>query len=153
MSNLVVIRYKNRLDNLFGQVSVFSGDIEIQSHWARYLCILVSGFIETSVSAIYSQYAKERSHVYVANYVSSRLERFTNPKMEDILVLAGRFSEDWRDKLESITTDEQKDAVDSIVANRNRIAHGVNVSISYDRVRKYYQNILKVIQLLEDTCC
>ncbi len=152
MSNVEITRYKSRLDNLFGQVSSFSDEIELQSHWARYLCILVSGFIETSVSAIYIQYSREKSHVYVASYVSSRLERFTNPKMKDILELAGRFSPDWRQQLEGITTDEQKDAVDSIVANRNRIAHGANVGISYDRVRKYYQNILKVIQTLEDTC-
>ena len=153
MSNVEIIRYKERLDNLFGQVSMFTSDLELQSHWSRYLCILVSGFIETSINAIYSQYAEQKSHRYIANYVSSRLKRFTNPNMEDILVLAGSFSEDWRQKIESIVTEEQKSAVDSIVANRNRIAHGANVGISYNTVKKYYQNVVITIKIIEDTCC
>jgi len=153
MKNLEITRYKDRLDYLFAQVAAFNNNVELQSHWARYLCILVSGFIETSVIVIYSEYVKQKSHAYVTNYVSSRLERFTNPKMEDILELAGKFSSDWRQQLEITTTDEQKAAVDSIVANRNRIAHGANVGISYDRVSKYYKNIVKVIQTIEDICC
>lgn len=152
MNNFEVRRYKQRLDNLFKQISAYSGDFELQSHWARYLCILVSGFIETSIRAIYGEYSRQRSEAKIANYVISRLTRFTNPNMEDILVLAGSFSPDWRDKLVKATTEEQKDAINSIVANRNRIAHGVDVGISYVTVKDYYENVVKVIDLIEDNC-
>ena len=47
MKNIEVIRYQQRLDDLFKKIVAFAEDIELQSHWARYLCILVSGFLET----------------------------------------------------------------------------------------------------------
>ncbi len=159
MRNLEAVRYKQRLDNLFERLdklfskdSDFSGEIELQSHWARYLCILVSGFLETSVQAIYSQYAREKATPYVANYVTRKLKRFTNPKMEDILTLSGMFSKEWRDHLENATEGELKAAVDSIVANRNQIAHGVDVGISFVTIRGYYQSAVKVVDVIEKTC-
>jgi len=152
MRNLEAVRYKQRLDNLFSQVSAFSSDIELQSHWARYLCILVSGFLETSVQAIYTQYAKERAAENVANYVTSRLRRFTNPNMEDILRLAGTFNQEWRHCLGVATEGELKEAVDSIVANRNRIAHGADVGLTYVAIKRYYQNVVKVVDLIESNC-
>jgi hypothetical protein len=152
MRNREAVRYKQRLDNLFKQVSALPADIELQSHWAKYLCVLVSGFLETSVRAIFSQYASDKAAPYVANYVASRLKRFTNPNMDDILHLASRFNEDWGKCLESATRGELKDAVDSIVANRNLIAHGENPGITYVRIKGYYERAVTVIDLIENTC-
>ena len=151
MKTIEAISYKQRLDGLFDRGLTFSDEIEIQSHWAKYLCILVAGFIETSVCAIYSQYAKKKAAPYVANYACSRLDKFSNPKMEDIYQLAGLFSQAWRKKLEEATSEEIKDAVDSIVANRNHIAHGRDVGITYARVKNYYGRVVKMVELVEST--
>jgi hypothetical protein len=150
MRTVEAVRYKQRLDYLFDKVSVFSDQIEIQSHWARYLCVLISGFIETGVCAIYSRYTQEKAAPCVANYVCSKLNRFRNPNMEDICQLTGLFNARWREKLERATAAEQKDAVDSIVANRNQIAHGANVGISYASVKQYYDRVVEVVELVED---
>lgn len=151
MKTIEAVSYRQRLDNLFARASTFSDDIEILSHWAKYLCVLVSGFIETSVCAIYSAYTQDKAAPYIANYVCSRLKRFNNPNMEDICQLAGLFNEAWREKLEETTAGEIKDAVDSIVANRHQIAHGRDVGISYDRVKKYYDRVVKMVELVEST--
>lgn len=152
MSPVEVVRYQQRLDHLFTQIKSFSGDIELQSHWARYLCVLVSGFLETSVRAIYSNYARTKAAPYVANYVEAQLKDFQNPKMEKILQLTREFSPEWEDALRSATDGEPKDAVDSIVANRHRIAHGEWVGITYDAMRRYYQNAVLVVKKVEDLC-
>src|SRR5580658_5700290 len=109
-------------------------DFELKSHWARYLCILASGFLEVAVSALYSQYAHQVSAPGVANFVEATLENFHSPKMMNICLVARQFNPDWADQLESATAGELKDAVDSIVANRHLIAHGRDVSISYVRI-------------------
>lgn len=83
---------KQRLDALFSQVASFASDIELQSHWARYLCILVSAFIETSLLAIYTEYANRRAQPDVASFVRSRLKGFQNPYMNKILDLTGAFN-------------------------------------------------------------
>ena len=152
MKNIEVIRYQQRLDDLFKKIVAFAEDIELQSHWARYLCILVSGFLETSVRAIYSQYANTKAAPYVANYVDSQLQSFQNPNMERILQLARSFSPEWEEHLRSVTQGEPKDAIDSIVANRNRIAHGESVTITYTRIRSYYQNAIKIVELIDEQC-
>ena len=150
MKNRDVAHYQQRLDNLFEKVKDIE-DFELQSHWARYLCILVSGYLETSIRAIYSEYSSKRADRNVANYVSSRLGRTWTPKMENILMLIGAFSRQWEVELRS-ATEELKESVDAIVANRNNIAHGKDTGISYRRICDYYKDAIKVVELIEGQC-
>lgn len=152
MKTLEAVRYKQRLDNLFKQISAFSGNIELQSQWARYLCILVSGFLETAICAIYGEFARKTASPYVANFVKCELDSFQNPKMGKILELTRAFNPLWADELETATEGELKDAVDSIVANRNQIAHGRDVGITYTRIKNYYEDAIKVVDLVEKMC-
>lgn len=152
MRSIEVVRYKHRLDHLFRKGAGFSDDAEMQSHWARYLCILVSGFLEVGIREAYGQYARNKSAQYVANYVEGRLEFFQNPKMSKILELTRAFSPEWADSLEDATKDEYKAAVDSIVANRNRLAHGDDVGLTYVRVKEYYERVQKVVEIIENQC-
>ena len=72
MRNTEVVRFEQRLDDLFAKIEDVP-DLELKSHWARYLCILVSGYLETSVRAIYGEYSKNRANDNVANYVIADL--------------------------------------------------------------------------------
>lgn len=150
--HIEVVRYRDRLDNLFKQISNFSGDIELQAHWARYLCILVSGFLEISVKATFGDYAKTKAAPYVANYVESRLSGIQNPNMGRIIQLTKSFSDQWAEQLELSTEGKLKYAIDSIIANRNSIAHGGTVGITYARIQDYYQSAIKVIELIDEQC-
>lgn len=70
MKNNEVMRAKQKLDKVFAKIDQLpKEDIELQAHWAKYLCILVSGFLENSVRAIYSEYAKKVSNTKVTNFV------------------------------------------------------------------------------------
>ena len=101
---------------------------------------------------IYSEYVKNKSTLQIANFVESQLDEFQNPKMEKILRLTGLFSREWESNLKKDTEGELKDSVDSIVSNRNNIAHGQDVAITYVRIKTYYQNALKVVDLIENQC-
>jgi hypothetical protein len=152
MKNSTVISYKKRLDYLFEKVDSLSGDLELQGHWARYLCVLVSGFLETSVIAIYSQYAQAKATPNVAKYVAHGLDGFTNPNMTRIIQVASCFNAQWGTTLEQQTAGKIKDAVDSICANRNSIAHGKNTGISYVSIKQWYKDAITVVELLEKQC-
>ena len=152
MKTLEAVRHRQRLDNLFAQISAFSGDAELQSQWARYLCVLVSGFLEVSICAIYNQFARQKASPYVANYVESELRYFQNPKMSKIVELTRAFNPQWASELETVAEEEMKTAVDSIVANRNQIAHGEDVGITYTRIKNYYERAIKVVDLIEKIC-
>jgi hypothetical protein len=152
MKNINVVRHKQRLDHLFEQTRLLSENFELQSHWAKYLCILVSGFLESSIRAIYIEYARTKAAPEVGNFVESRLRGFQNTNMERILQLANSFSPQWEAELRNMTKDELKDAVDSIVAIRNDLAHGGDTGITYARISDYYQKAIQVVELIEAQC-
>lgn len=152
MKSKTVHQSKQRLEVLFKRIASMSGDLELQSHWARYLCVLVSGFIETSIRAIYSEYATNRSAPSVANYVEAQLKWFQNAKMGKIIELAALFNPAWASELEVACEGAPKDAIDSIVTNRHHIAHGRSTGITYHRIKEYYDNAMFVIELVDEQC-
>jgi len=152
MSKIEVFRQKQRLDSLFQMAKKIPGDVEVQSHWAKYLCVLASGYLEHSIRTLYSNYAKTTASPNVARFVDNSLKSFQNPKMEKILEIARSFSPDWESQLKKATEGELKDSVDSIVSNRHLIAHGCDVGITYSRIQQYYGNAVKVVELVEKLC-
>lgn len=48
------------------------------------------------------------------------------------------------------TEGELKDAVDAVIANRNKIAHGGDVGITYATIRSYYRNAVSTIEIIEE---
>jgi hypothetical protein len=152
MKNREIRRYKQQLDDLFNTISSLPVDAEIQSHWAKYLCIRVSGFLEISIQAIYSDYAKRKAVPFVANYVEKQISGFQNPNMDKILNIARAFNPEWADELTEMVEGEIKDSVDSIVATRHGIVHGRNVGITYTKIKDYYKNAVNLVELIEEQC-
>jgi hypothetical protein len=146
-----IAAYENRLQALFGKAQQFS-DLELQAHWARYLCVLVSGYLEISVRYVVREYARTRAHENVNNYVSDSIEWFQNPKAEQILQLVGRFNSQWRVSLEAAIDGQLKDAVDSIVNNRHQISHGGQVGITLPRMSQYFRDAQAVVKELRKVC-
>lgn len=151
MPNLEITRYKHRLDALFSRVSTISQDLELQAHWARYLCVLTSGFLEESVRILLSEYVQKKANATVSRYVTAQLSGFQNPKAGKILELLRGFDPVWAESVEQFMGDERKDAVDSIVNNRHQIAHGQSVGISYVTIKKYYEKAAEVVDFIEQT--
>jgi len=145
-------RLRQRLDSLFDKISALSNDPELMAHWARYLCVLSSGYIEQAIRLILSDFARKQSASEVASFVSNQLEAFQNPKMGKVLNLVGAFDKNWRASLERDTTGELKDAVDSIVANRHNLVHGRNVGISFVQMADYYKRAKRVVDKVAEHC-
>lgn len=145
------VKYKMRLDHLFG-IGATEPDIEKKSHWARYLCVLVSGYIAVAVREIFIQYTDKCTSPNVASYVRAKLRRSVNPNMKIIIGLANSFSRDWGQSIETQITEKQKDAIDSINAIRNLIAHGSDTGITYIGIKGYYEDAIKVIVLVKNIC-
>jgi hypothetical protein len=151
MSLVEITRQRQRLDELFQKAKKIP-DPELQSHWSRYLCVLVSGFLENSVRITYTEYARIRADVSVAEFVNNRLRQFQNPKMGSILELTGSFSQEWRYRLEEDTSGQLSESVNSIVGNRHKIAHGESVGLSLQTLMQYYGDALRVVALLREQC-
>lgn len=146
-----IIKDQQKLDDLFEKVKKVD-DEEMKSHWSKYLCVLVSGFLENSLRNLMFDYTSRKSHPNIANFVGSQIKGITNPNEEKIKQLLGSFSKDWLDLFEQSISGEHKDAMDSIVANRHLIVHGHSVGITYVRVNDYYKKIKDVIKIIYHIC-
>ena len=150
MSLPEITSQRQRLDDLFDKAKGL--DPEVQAHWSRYLCVLISGFLENCVRLTYAEYVINRSEASVANFVERNLRRFQNPRMNLIIETAGMFSDDWREQLELQTEGQLETSVNSIVANRHQIAHGKSVQLTLQLLSQYYGDALKVVSLLRRQC-
>ena len=150
---MVLARVEQRLarvDATFARVNSIA-DMELRSDFARYLCILVSGLVEQSVNDILAEYARGKSAPAIAEYVASTTER-RNLNASRLLELVGSFSNEWRSELESYMVGERKDALDSVVKNRNELAHGKYTGISYQQISDYYRNVKDILMGLDSIC-
>lgn len=159
MNNEKVLRSLGELDGLFDQTDAllktrgsFLEDDELQAHWVRYLCIRVSGFLENALRHIYVDYARSNATKYVSNYVERQLERMPNPMMDRICGLTKAFNPQWESELRNTTELEVKESINSIIRNRNKIAHGESVNLTYTDIRRWYKNAVSVLRLIDDQC-
>lgn len=145
---------KQRLDWLFLEASRLPYDqTELQAHWARYLCVLVAGFLENALSDVYSRYAKASSNPYVSNYVEGVLNRVQNPKCAKFLETARSFNQTWEQGLVAfVGLEGRKEAIDAIMSNRHLIAHGKDSGITLVRVKEYFRKCIEVIEFIENQC-
>ena len=149
LTSIKIVQHKQRLDALFEKGTTLANDSELLSNWAKYLCVLTSGFIEESVRVLLFEYVHKRSSPEVEHFVNSRLHFFQNAKMSNILDLLGEFSSEFRTQMELLAQDELKDAVDSVVNNRHQISHGRPIGLSFMTIKDYYKRVVRTIECLE----
>ena len=148
-----VSRLKQRLDSTFKRANNIGQDAELQSDFARYLCVLVSGYIEKALIELVLEHARQRGAPTLQRFVEQQTtKRFNNPNASRVQELLGSFDTGWQKELEKFLIDERKDAVDSIVALRNAIAHGGSVTITYRRIREYYKHAQHLIDRVKQLC-
>lgn len=154
MRSRALLSQRQRLDWLIKEASKFEGDqLELQAHWARYLCVLAAGFLENALSETFSAYAKSSANVQVSNYVEAMLGKIQNPKAGKFLDTARAFDRSWEEGLATfIKVDGRKDAIDAIMANRHLIAHGKDSGISLARVKEYLKKSIEVVEFMESQC-
>ena len=143
---------KQRLDVTFERAKGVGRDTELQSDFARYLCVLVSGYIEKAVVELVLEHARKTGAPTLQRFVERRTKSFTNPKASHIQELLGSFDPGWQQDLSKFLVDERKDAVDSVVDQRNTIAHGGSVGLTYSRISEYYRQAQHVIDRVAELC-
>ena len=147
-----VARLKQRLDATFERVKGVGLDSELQSDFAKYLCVLVSGYIEKAVVELVLEHARNKGAPTLQRFVEQRTKRIKNPKASGVQELLGNFDQRWQQELGRFLVDEKKDAVDSVVSLRNTIAHGGSVGLTYSQVREYYLHVQIVIDRVAELC-
>ncbi len=144
---------QNQLQQINDLLSVPITDPAVQGHWGRYTCIVAAGFVENALQAVYKDYVDKSANPDVAGYTSRHIERITNPNADRFIVTARSFNRDWGRELRNfIRLQNRNVALDTIMENRNKIAHGAPSTISVDNVKQYLPKCVEVIDFIESQC-
>lgn len=151
MRNLELNKQENRIRMLIHDTGIATdGDLELQSHWAKYLCVLVAGFIENSVQVLYSEYVSKSTPTPVAKFAIENIKGIQNPRPKRFIEIATGFKQDWGTALEAFFELEgRKEAINAIMSARHQIAHGKNSDISIHRVSDYFDKVVEVAEFIE----
>ena len=147
--NPSILAHRQRIDNLFKKVALFE-ELEIKSEWSKYLCILVSGFIEESLRVLLEKYSENKASANIQKFVGKKIDDITNCKTEKIKRILLEFSSDWENEFTNKINDQIKTAIDNVVQNRHKIAHGKSIPMSYHNILNYYNNVKKAVEILEE---
>jgi len=147
--NPSVYTHRQKIDNLFKKVALFE-EPDIQSEWSKYLCILVSGFVEESLRVLLEKYCANKASPNIQKFVGKKIDNITNCKTNKIKTILDEFSSDWSNEFTNRISDQIKTAIDNVVENRNKIAHGRSISMSYHNISNYYSNVKKAVEILEE---
>jgi len=154
MKNRELNRQLQALNSLFDRTKDACGDdIEMLSHWAKYLCVLCAGFLENSLKEVYTTFCTQAASPAVASYANRKLRKIQNPKTPAFIGLAAEFERTWGEKLKEFVNDNgRREAIDSIMANRHRIAHGDTSTISLVQIKEYFKKAIEVVDFIEAQC-
>jgi hypothetical protein len=147
--NPSILAHRQRIDNLFKKVALFE-ELEIKSEWSKYLCILVSGFIEESLRVLLEKYCENKASENIQKFVGKKIDNITNCNTNKMRTILDEFSSDWSNEFTNRINDQIKTAIDTVVGNRHKIAHGRSITMSYHNISTYYNNVKKAVEILEE---
>jgi hypothetical protein len=113
---LAVWSHRRRIEAAFRRAVGLDADAELLADYSKYLCILVAGYIERSLSEIVLEHARRCGAPSLQKFVEHNTKKFTNANTEKLLRLLGSFDSEWRSILKARLTDEQVEAVNSVYA-------------------------------------
>lgn len=143
-----VRRRKERLTAVIGSIGSEVRP-ELASHFARYLCVLLSGFAEQSAKELVTHYCRTSSNPKIQRYVGQQLKRLRNIDHEKLKQLVESFDLQWWAELTEKYPDELL-AFDSVATLRNNISHGGDSGITLATVKQYFQQVSVVVDALCD---
>lgn len=146
-------KYKSRITNLFKSFDKVS-DPEDQAHNAKYLAVLVSGYLEQAIKEILLHYTSKGSRSQISRYIEKTWPISTNMKAEKIVVMLNHFDSDWGNEFNDWLDQDvlRKGHINSIVEWRNSIAHGhesKTTGVTLVSVRTAFATIADLVSLIE----
>lgn len=141
---------ERKLDDLLRRIEKVEDD-ELKAHLSKYFCIKISGYLENVVKTLVANYSEGASQKPIVNYIQQDLKNITNLSDEKIRKLLMKFSEEWNTNFSNTITEQQIVSLNSIISNRNSIAHGQQDNVSPKVITQYYSDLKAIVQILKLT--
>lgn len=134
-------RIENSIRLISEEIDVL--DTPIQSMLTQHVIILTGGLIESSVKIVLSNYARKRGSNQMARYVSRNISGLNSLSKEKIRKVLDNFDQEWWGRLVENLDDRDLDAIDSVKALRDKIAHGRQAGVGFATAKNYFSSCRK----------
>ena len=128
------------IEKTITEIDGISGsDAIVDSYLAKFLVVYISGIYEEIIENIILDYAKKNAgQNEIVNYIRTSVDKsFRNPDFSNIIGLVKKFGNSyWEDELKKMTSAQV--ALDSIIANKNGLAHGQGTTTTLSDVKGFY---------------
>ncbi|GBQ98679.1 HEPN domain-containing protein [Gluconobacter cerinus] len=148
-SNALRHSYRARLEALARKSP---SDPEEQADWAKYVSVLISGYIEQSFKEILLEFVSSHEISRLDKYISDTWPESRNMKISNIDFILRSFDLSWSEKfnrwLES--KDNYKSEINSLIASRNDIAHGKEANTTNVTLRSMRYRLAISLELIDE---
>ena len=128
-------------------------ELEHDAHWAKYTCVLISGYIEQSVKEIFLEHVADKSSGRVKNYVKSTWPNAKNMNSAALVEIVNNLEPAWAEELGKwIDEKERKKEINEIIKWRNNIAHGkesATTNVTLNSVKEKFRVASELIDYIE----
>lgn len=126
-------------------------DPQLSSMLSSYLVVFISGIYEDCIESLFVQRAAKSQDKEVENLVKVFLHKhFRNPEYKRIKELVKALDPKHGKTLKSNIPKKSIDGIDSIVSNKNNVAHGQSSNATIKDVIQYHASAIRIFQELEN---
>jgi hypothetical protein len=124
---------------------------EEQSHWAKYLCILISGYLEQSVKEVLFEFGTSQKSPKLSNYIETSWPKSRNMNIDVIREILGKFDANWQSGFSTWlgSDDSLKRNMEALMRSRNDIAHGKEANTTNVTLTSSKERMLVAFQLID----
>ncbi|MBP3140631.1 HEPN domain-containing protein [Aliivibrio fischeri] len=147
-------KYKSRITHLFNLYAQDS-NTETQADNAKYLAVLVSGYLEQAVKELLLRYVSQGARPQISRYIEETWPISRNMNTSNINDILGQFNVAWSvDFLSWLEEDDKrKSNINSIVRWRNGIAHGQEsntTGVTLVSVRNAFSTVTDLVLFIDN---
>ncbi|MDP3778634.1 MAG: HEPN domain-containing protein [bacterium] len=142
----------NAIDQTIHEIDGISGSNDlVDAYLAKFLVVYICGMYEEVIETAFTDFfVRNTSRQEVVTYARDSVAKsFMNPKFDKLMKLIGSFGNaTWTSALKSMSS--ERIALDSIVENKNNIAHGHGAIITLLDIKQYYINSRPLIEKFDE---
>lgn len=125
-------------------------DPHLASMLSDYLVVFISGIYEDIIEYLFVRRVGKTKDKEIENLVKTLIGRqFRNPEFGKVKDLVDALDSKYGIALSKLDK-KHRDAIDSIVSNKNKVAHGGVSNATINDVAIYHNNALKIFEELEN---
>ena len=144
--------WSSKIDNIITKSKALSsGDPELESYLASHLVVFAAGAYEDCIEFLLAQRAQKSRDVELISYVERTIDiYFRNPDFSNICKMLVRFNPQWVKELEKRVDAKAAQGINSIVGQKNNIAHGKPSSVTLSDFQDFHRRAVSVLEALEE---